>query len=152
MPVSATVPHPVQWHSARSLLLHLALAAALPMCAAAAWWQVERALAGNTLSWLYVFEWPAFAALSVWFWWVMVTAPSRRRSEAATSGSAAPAPVSLVGRGSRGRELIARRSVPPRWEPASESAPLRAYNSYLRQLADRPSGAPAPRRPRVTTR
>jgi len=31
-------------------------------------WQLHRALAGNTLSWAYTFEWPLFAIFAVYFW------------------------------------------------------------------------------------
>ncbi|HET9078089.1 MAG TPA: hypothetical protein VFN68_14225 [Acidimicrobiales bacterium] len=149
--MNAGADPPIRWVSGRSLMLHAALAVALPMCAVAAWWQVDRALAGNTLSWLYVFEWPAFAALSIWLWWVLVTSAGRSAGDGWPAGGVAPV-TSGTGRQADGRELMARRSVPPRWETASESASLRAYNDYLRQLADRPSGAPLPRRPRARSR
>ncbi|HEX9031299.1 MAG TPA: hypothetical protein VF834_05600 [Streptosporangiaceae bacterium] len=31
-------------------------------------WQFRRAMAGNTLSWAYTFEWPIFAIFAVVFW------------------------------------------------------------------------------------
>jgi hypothetical protein len=31
-------------------------------------WQLHRALAGNALSWAYVFEWPLFAVMGAVFW------------------------------------------------------------------------------------
>lgn len=31
-------------------------------------WQFRRALAGNTLSWAYTFEWPIFAIFGIVFW------------------------------------------------------------------------------------
>src|SRR5215470_18674796 len=31
-------------------------------------WQLRRALAGNTLSWAYTFEWPIFAIFGIVFW------------------------------------------------------------------------------------
>jgi hypothetical protein len=31
-------------------------------------WQLRRALAGNTLSWAYTFEWPIFAVFGAVFW------------------------------------------------------------------------------------
>ena len=31
-------------------------------------WQFRRAMAGNTLSWAYTFEWPIFAVFGVVFW------------------------------------------------------------------------------------
>ncbi len=44
-----------------------AVAAVAGMC----WlgdWQFRRAMAGNTLSWAYTFEWPIFAIFGVVFW------------------------------------------------------------------------------------
>ena len=31
-------------------------------------WQFRRAIAGNTLSWAYTFEWPIFAIFGIVFW------------------------------------------------------------------------------------
>src|SRR6266487_2342046 len=31
-------------------------------------WQFRRAMAGNTLSWAYTFEWPVFAVFGIVFW------------------------------------------------------------------------------------
>lgn len=41
----------------------------VPGCLALGWWQLMRALGGNTLSWAYVFEWPIFAGYAVFMWW-----------------------------------------------------------------------------------
>jgi len=45
----------------RHLLTHLTAAVVVPGCVVLCWWQLTRALSGNTLSWAYVFEWPIFA-------------------------------------------------------------------------------------------
>jgi DNA-binding transcriptional regulator of glucitol operon len=44
----------------------------VPGCAAAAWWQITRATDGNGLSYLYAVEWPLFAILGVYFWWMLI--------------------------------------------------------------------------------
>jgi len=44
---------------------------AIAAVAGMAWlgdWQFRRALAGNTLSWAYTFEWPIFAIFGIVFW------------------------------------------------------------------------------------
>lgn len=41
----------------------------VPGCLALTWWQITRALSGNTLSWAYVFEWPLLAVFAVYMWW-----------------------------------------------------------------------------------
>jgi hypothetical protein len=61
-----------QWITPRALLLHLAYAAIATGCALAGWWQVHRAMQGNTLSYLYSIEWPAFAVVAGIGWWQMV--------------------------------------------------------------------------------
>ena len=38
----------------------------------AAWWQITRATDGNGLSYLYSVEWPIFAILGVYFWWMLI--------------------------------------------------------------------------------
>ena len=52
--------------------LHVALVVFVPGCVALTWWQVARALGGNTLSWVYSVEWPIFAAYAVFMWWKLV--------------------------------------------------------------------------------
>ena len=108
MPLSR---RPSSWLSARAFGLHCALALALPLCGIAAWWQVNRALSGNPLSWLYVFEWPAFAFVAAWFWWVLLSLPVTPRAEPP---------------GRAGTDL--------RWDRGTESAALQAYNRFLADL------------------
>jgi|ERR1017187_6433779 hypothetical protein len=53
-------PRWISWHL-------FAVVAVVGMC----WlgdWQFRRAMAGNTLSWAYTFEWPIFAIFGVVFW------------------------------------------------------------------------------------
>src|SRR5438270_13029066 len=61
-----------QWVTPRSLLLHLAFLVIASGCFWAAWWQVHRAMDGNTLSYLYSIEWPAVAVVAGIGWWQMV--------------------------------------------------------------------------------
>ncbi len=58
-----------RWLSRRALLLHVEVAVVASGCAIAGWWQATRALAGNSLSWVYSVEWPLFALLAIWGWW-----------------------------------------------------------------------------------
>jgi integral membrane protein len=61
-----------QWVTPRALMLHAAFAAIATGCLIAAWWQIHRAMAGNTLSYLYSVEWPAFVVVAGIGWWQMV--------------------------------------------------------------------------------
>ena len=79
-----------RWLCLRALRLHLSLVAVAGGCGLAGWWQLHRALAGNSLSWAYTFEWPAFAVIAGWGWWQLVhDTPDelrRRRAEKAADG------------------------------------------------------------------
>jgi integral membrane protein len=61
-----------RWFSRRALVLHLEVAIVAPGCAVAGWWQATRALAGNSLSWVYSVEWPVFALLAIAGWWYLI--------------------------------------------------------------------------------
>ena len=64
-------PRLYQWVKPRSLGLHLLFVLIATGCLIAGWWQVNRAMQGNTLSYLYSIEWPAFAAVAGIGWWQM---------------------------------------------------------------------------------
>ena len=53
-------------------MLHAAFLSIAAGCLTAGWWQVHRALQGNTLSYLYSVEWPAFIVVAGIGWWQMV--------------------------------------------------------------------------------
>jgi hypothetical protein len=61
-----------RWLSKRAISLHVGVILFVPGCAAAAWWQITRAQDGNGLSYLYSVEWPIFAILGVYFWWMLL--------------------------------------------------------------------------------
>ena len=52
----------------RWLAWHLLMVASVAGMLALGNWQLQRAEAGNSLSWAYTFEWPFFAILAVVFW------------------------------------------------------------------------------------
>ena len=61
-----------QWTKPRSLLLHALFMVIAGGCLVAFWWQVHRAMQGNTLSYLYSVEWPAIAVVVGIGWWQLV--------------------------------------------------------------------------------
>ena len=82
---------------------------------AAFWWQLHRALDGNTLSWAYTFEWPFFAGFAGVVWWQLLhddpeKAAARRRAGAAET------------------------PAPPQWDDGGDPE-VAAYNRYLAELA-----------------
>ena len=54
------------------MVLHISLLLWLAMCAVAAWWQLSRAIQGNSLSFMYSIEWPAFGVLGVLGWYALL--------------------------------------------------------------------------------
>ncbi len=61
-----------RWLSRRAVALHLGVLLFVPGCGLAAWWQITRASDGNGLSYLYSVEWPIFAILATYFWWLLI--------------------------------------------------------------------------------
>jgi hypothetical protein len=56
-------------------------------------WQFHRAMAGNTLSWAYTFEWPIFSVFGVVFWVKTI----RDELHPAPEGADEPADIGLPG-------------------------------------------------------
>ena len=101
------------WLSRRAVKLHVVILIVVPAFLALCFWQLSRALGGNTLSWAYVFEWPLFAAYAVYMWWRFVheaaeegsppvAAGSRARRGDASAAAARPRPRRRDARGDRG--------------------------------------------------
>jgi hypothetical protein len=109
-------------------LTHVTAAVVVPGCLALCWWQVDRALSGNTLSWAYVFEWPIFAGYAVFMWWKLIHEPPPPAGPSDTNGAATtalPGPASDQDPG------------PPKAEvEAEEDEDLASYNRYLAALHD----------------
>jgi hypothetical protein len=64
---------------AEAMKLHLTLAGGLGLCIAGFYFELNRAIGGNELSWAYVFEWPLFAVFAVYMWWNLLHGNRRRR-------------------------------------------------------------------------
>jgi hypothetical protein len=114
--------------------LHLTLVLGLALCGTAFSIEVVRALDGNSLSWMYVFEWPLFAGFAVYMWWKLLhdvgPRPSfpdaaGRAAEAAAGAGGATAPGGVGAGGGAGEEA-----------GDGEDADLVAWNRYLQALAE----------------
>ena len=105
--------------------LHVALLIWVPACLIAGWWQATRAFDGNTLSYVYSVEWPIFALLGVWAWWVFVhTDPARAGMAGQRSAEAQAAAEAGVDTG-------------PNRRAEEEDEELAAYNDHLAAMAQR---------------
>lgn len=58
--------------SAAALKTHFTLLVGLTLCGLAFWFELGRALGGNSLSWAYVFEWPLLGIFAVYMWWKLL--------------------------------------------------------------------------------
>ncbi|MHB1711927.1 MAG: hypothetical protein ACYCV7_11075 [Acidimicrobiales bacterium] len=82
-----------KYFTRRCILLHLTVLIVVPVFLALGRWQYHSAESGNTLSWAYTFEWPAFAAYAVYVWWQLIhdQTPGLDRIRAAKERGAAAA-------------------------------------------------------------
>jgi len=86
-----------KYFTPRCMRLHAVAIVLVPTFLLLGRWQLSAALSGNELSWTYVFEWPAFAVMTVYLWWKLIHEQrtpldrlwaARRREEADASGEA----------------------------------------------------------------
>lgn len=61
-----------RWWTGRAVALHITVVVVVTAFILLARWQVDRALSGNELSWVYAFEWPFFALYAVYMWWKLL--------------------------------------------------------------------------------
>ena len=105
-------------------------------------WQFRRAMAGNTLSWAYTFEWPLFAIFGVVFWVKTIKdelhpAPNGGNQAAdivlpgGSDSAGAGQPES--GQGGQGGHGDGN-------EPAEAAQELAEYNAYLARLSSEVKG------------
>lgn len=131
----------------RWLSWHLfAVAAVAGMC----WlglWQFQRAMAGNTLSWAYTFEWPIFAIFGVVFWVKTVRdelhpAPEKRAMEVALPDGTATGTLHVAAAGTdapAGRDAMTDDAA-GHADAAMADVELAEYNAYLAKLSSQVKG------------
>ena len=114
-----------KYFSRRAIGIHVALVGWIIMCALAAWWQVGRAIQGNSLSFLYSIEWPLFAILGLLGWYALLNL------EKVTEGQQ---------RAREEYEQMMREQAREARQVAAEAEDpaLKAYNDHLEDLARRP--------------
>jgi hypothetical protein len=109
----------------RNLYTHLTAAVVVPGCIVLCWWQITRALSGNSLSWAYVFEWPIFGGYAVFMWWKLIhddpAAPGVEERDPGRPPSTAPGADS-------------DRALSGAADDPEEDEELASYNRYLAAL------------------
>jgi hypothetical protein len=122
------------WWSRRAIGLHAVIIVIVPTFAGLCVWQTRRALAGNDLSWAYVFEWPFFAGYAIYMWWRFLHEVPTTDSDVPSTGPAGAAVAAGAARSAR----KSGRAVAPGAEQAPDlEADRAAYNEYLSALATR---------------
>jgi hypothetical protein len=104
----------------------VAVALFVPACVALTWWQVARAVGGNTLSWVYSFEWPVFAAYALYMWWKLL-----HEEPTSEAGRARPRPRAGT---KPGPEAEAESRADGQGGQSAPEDELAAYNRYLAEL------------------
>jgi hypothetical protein len=124
------------WWSPRAIGLHVTVLVVVPGCIALCWWQVDRALSGNDLSWAYVFEWPFFAGYAAFLWWRLVHERPAVPGRAAPSAPVPPGPVGNgVGPGTSTTAVPRDAGTEAHaGADADADAELAAYNRHLAAL------------------
>ncbi len=125
--VSPPRPDRSLFFTPRAWGLNITLAIVLPGFAALCWWQVNRALSGNSLSWAYVFEWPLFGLYAIYMWWKLVHEPQ----ETVVPMAAGPGRSGGTDGGTAGGEGGDGAATGETDEADEE---LAAYNRYLADL------------------
>ncbi len=124
-----------RWLSGRAVVLHVSAVVLTCGCAAAAWWQVNRAEDGNLLSDFYSVMWPVFGILVVTFWWLLIhtdydQAGLKGLRRQASASPAPPASVAEVP--ARSASAASTTALAP---AADDDPEMAAYNARLARLA-----------------
>jgi DNA-binding transcriptional regulator of glucitol operon len=114
-----------KYFSPRAIGLHVAVILWVLLSASAAWWQVGRAIQGNSLSFLYSIEWPVIGVLGILGWFAMLN------MEKVT---ALQEKARLEYEAKMRAEAQASRSV----TEESDDPSLAAYNDHLAELSHAP--------------
>ena len=102
-------------------------------------WQFRRAMAGNSLSWAYTFEWPVFAIFGAVFWVKTVRDELRPAKPARESRIVLPVSAG-VGSGTERVEVTDAGQTEPEQDDGETDVELAEYNAYLAVLGKRVEG------------
>lgn len=114
-----------KYFSRRALGLHLALIGWIAMSASAAWWQVGRAIQGNSVSFLYSIEWPVIGVLGVLGWYSLLNMEKVTEHQE-------------IARREYEEKMRAEALAARRRSEESEDPTLLAYNDHLAELSTHP--------------
>lgn len=96
-------------------------------------WQFRRAMAGNTLSWAYTFEWPVFAVFGAVFWVKTVRDELRPARPVQRAEVVLPAGAG-AGEGAGAEDDTPRLGPDADADEGENDVELAEYNAYLAML------------------
>jgi hypothetical protein len=135
------------WWTPRAIKIHLTLAILAPGFVALFWWQLNRALSGNGLSWAYAIEWPVFLVYAFYMWWRLIHDTAEDATDApppaGAPGDSSSGAAKLPTGHSRHGERAARRQSMAQQRAETDERELAAYNAYLRTLGPREEATPS---------
>jgi hypothetical protein len=106
-------------------------------------WQFRRAMAGNTLSWAYTFEWPIFAIFGVVFWIKTIRDELHPAADGGTQAPEVTLPAGVTA-GAAGGQAGSLSDGPGSRGDAGEGGAadveLAEYNAYLAKLSNQVKG------------
>ncbi len=114
-----------KYFSRRALGLHLVLIGWIAMSASAAWWQVGRAIQGNSLSFLYSIEWPVIGVLGVLGWYALLNMEKVTEHQE-------------IARREYEDKMRAEALAARRRSEEAEDPTMSAYNDHLAELSTHP--------------
>ncbi len=76
--------------------LHVTLAVGLTICAVGFAVELRRGLGGHLPAWVYVAEWPAFAAIGAVMWWRLLREDDETGPDAEPAPRVVPQPAAAV--------------------------------------------------------
>ena len=136
-----------RWLTGRALLFHFLVVVFVTVCLLAGRWQLHTALGGNTLSWAYTVEWPAFAIIAVVAWWHLIhEEPEERdaRAERAMRAAAREAAIDSAPPGAnipvpwlpRAGEVSETDEPPDVYAARVAAAARQEFRSHVARLAN----------------
>jgi hypothetical protein len=118
------------WTTKRAVAAHVTLAIWIPGCATATWWQLEIALSGDWLGWVYTVMWPCFAVFGTVLWWTIV------HDDPDTLGTRGLRRLQKIGAAAGDNEEDEQLADELIEQAEREDPELAEYNAYLAALAE----------------
>jgi hypothetical protein len=112
--------------SRRAIGLHFSLLGWLALVVVCSYWQVGRALEGNSLSYLYSIEWPVFGVLGILGWYALLNQDAVTKHQETARREY--------------EDMMREQSRRERDDAAEAEDPaLKAYNDHLQSLQEETS-------------